>query len=183
LELISKRKTSDQIEQFKKLVAETPETEFDSLDWLVDFLMIDYQVVAVKEIRNYLNRTTPDVSVLEKRLWETVKSPTAAASSGVNVFADLAEYAIENEFLDLLQKSIESEVCRITFDHVYQSIENESTDCLKIILPYANIFTRDPSRLLAYCMELNQKKHAMLILNRYPGSLTWEVIEFLNIAE
>ena len=183
LELIAKRKSSDQIDQFKTLLAATSETELDSLDWLADFLMLDYRVAVVKDLRNYLDRKSPDVSKLEKQLWESVKSPTAAAAAGVNAFSDLAAYSIEYGYLDLLQKSIELEVCRIKFAHVYQSIDKENTDCLKLILPHVELIGRETSKLLRYCIENDRKDHAMLIVDQYEGSLTWDVIQFLDMGE
>lgn len=183
MDLISKRRSSDQIEQFKSLLASTPDSEFNSLGWLADFLMLDYQLPAVVEIRNYLGRTSPDVSTLEKRLWESVKSPIAAASSGVNVFPDLAAYSIEYGYLSLLQKSIDTEIGRIKFDHVYRSIERENSDCLKVILPHADLLGRETSKLLKHCIEYDRKDHAMLIVDQYQSSLTWDVIQFLDMDE
>lgn len=183
LELISKRKSVDRIEQFKALLAETPESEFDSLQWLADFLMMDYRVPGVLDLRNYLDGRSPDVSRVEERLWESVKSPIAAASFGVNVFPDLAEYAMEYKFLGLLRKSIDSDICEVDFDHVYQSIENENSEFLKLVLQPAELLDRDATRLLRYCVEKNRKQHAMLIINQRENSLTWQVIQFLDLAE
>ncbi len=183
LDLIAKSRSSDQVEQFRKLLAATTEAEFDSLDWLADFLMLDYRVPAVKEMRNYLDRKPSELSKIENRLWESVKSNSAAAVYGVNEFPDLAAYAIEYGYLDLLRRSIDWEICYIKFDHVYRSINNESTDCLRMILPHVHLLFHEIQGLLRYCIEKDQKSHAMLLINRYEESLSWELIEFLELAD
>lgn len=183
LELIGKRKSSEQVEQFKKLLAETPEAELDSLGWLADFLMLDYRVPGVEALRNHLDRKLPIVSPVEKRLWESVQSLNAATHAGVNVFPDIAAYAIEYEYLNLLQKSIDSEICRPKFEHAYQSIETKSSDYLELILPHVNLLDEETRKLLNYCMEKNRKDHAQLLINQHEKSLTWQVIRFLDILE
>lgn len=179
LELIAKRRSAENVEQFKALLAETDDVE--SLGWLADFLMLDTRATWSQEIRNYLNRDPGTVSELEQRLWDSIKSSESAASSGVNVFPDLNAYAIEYNYLELLQLSLASATGSVKFDHVYWAMEKESLDCLRLILPKANLLRREVAALLRQAIAKNRKGHARLIVHRYPQSLTWELIQFLDL--
>ncbi len=183
LEIMEMPKSSDQINHLKNLLAETPEARFDSLNWLTDFLMLDDRFPGVEALRMHLDRQSPDVSPLEKRLWSAVESHGAAATQNVNMFPDLAAYAIEYNYYDVLQKCISWNLCRLKIDHLNQAVEQEDLRFLRLMLPNTVLLASQIEGLLQRCIQKNKQDHVRLIVNEYPRKLTHQIIKFLGMAE
>lgn len=184
LELIAKRTTSEQVNHLRSLLAATKPADYESLQWLEDFLLVEYRFVASREIRTYLQQKSLDENaVIEKSLWEAIETAESAVEQDVNVFRNLAEYSTEYEFWSLLKKSIETSGAAIKFDHVYRAMEKEDVNGLCLVLPEANLLSKEVRSLLDYCVKHDRKQHALLILDRYKRALNWQLIEFLGLAE
>jgi len=183
LEVMEMPKSSDQIKHLRNLLAETPEARFDTLNWLADFLMLDDRFPGVEALRTYLDRQAPDVSPLEKRLWASVESRSAAATQDVNMFPDLAAYAIEYNFYGVLEKCISLKLCRLKIDHLNQAVAQKYMRYLQQMLPNTVLLAREIEGLLQRCIQKNKQDQVRLIVNQYPRQLTYQIIEFLGMAE
>jgi tetratricopeptide (TPR) repeat protein len=182
LELIEIPNSSGQIDHFSKLMTGTSEARFDSLNWLADFLMLEFRVPAVNAIRTWLDRESPEVLPLEKRLWESVASRKAAAGHGVNMYPDLASYAIAYEFNDVLRACIDLRICQLNIDHMHQAVERADTRYLRLIVPHTVLTDREVAGLLRHCVEKNKPDHVRLIIRWHERSLTCQILEFLDLA-
>lgn len=183
MQLIEMPNSTDQIEHFKDLMIETPESSVDSLNWLSDFLMLDLKVPAVSPIRTWLNGKSPDMPPSAARLWERVTSRKAAASHGVNLYPDVAAYAIDYEFNAVLRACIDLGICNLTIDHMYRAVARTDSSSLRLILPHAMLSDRKVAGLLQYCVEHNKREDVVLIISRYERSLTFQILEFLGLAK
>ena len=102
---------------------------------------------------------------------------------GVNLFPDFAAFAIEYEFYALLQDCIDLGICRLTIDHVHQSVERDDARSLRLILPHTMLVDREVTGLMRHCIENSRVDQARLIINQHPNSLNWQIIEFLGMTD
>ena len=167
LELIEIPKSSDQIDHFRQLMTRTSEARFASLNWLADFLMLDFRVPAVNVVRTWLDRDSLEKPPLEEQLWKAVETRKAAAS---------------HEFNDLLQACIDLRICQLNIDHMHQALERSDTRCLHLIVPYALLTEREVAGLLRHCVEKNKRDHVRLIISWHERSLTCQILEFLDMS-
>lgn len=183
LELIRMIKSPDQIEHFESLMKQNPEGGGEAIGWLAEYLLLDRQTPAVKDIRDYLKRVAPEGSDTVKQLWQTIESRSSAIQNGATVYSDIGAYAIQNDFLVLLQRAVDAEIFRLKFDHLYQSIQSDDPSGLKIMLPQVSLLENEPARLLRDCIEQDRKIHAMLIISQFEQSLNWKTAEFLELGQ
>ncbi len=182
LDLFAMPNSSDQTSHFDSLVADNPEASLESLNWLTDYLMLDRSTPGVRVLRSYLVRESEDVTPLEKRLWQAVQTRSAAASQGVNLFPDLAAYAIEYEFPEMLRTCIDSGLCRLKSSHMYQLIEKSDTQRLKFALSKSRLPKLEVAGLLRHCVDHDHRDQAVLIINQYPKNLTGPLVDFLGLG-
>lgn len=183
LQLMEMPRTTQQIEHFKAILQEKSVDQLDSLNWLTDFLMLDRQLPSVRALITWLDREDPAVSPVEEQLRETLANRNAAASQGINLFPDLAAYAIDYRFYQLLQECIDLGICRLSVDHMHQAVESDDPRGLKLILPHTILVDREITGLLRHCIENNRQPQAQLIIHQHPDRLTWQIIEFLGMSE
>jgi tetratricopeptide (TPR) repeat protein len=181
VELFQMPNSSDQIEHFRILMAATPESQLDSLNWLADFLMLDLRVPAVNAIRTWLAGKSPDMPPTAVGLWERVASRKAAATNRVNLYPDVAAFAIDHEFDRVLRTCIDLGICNLNIDHMYRAVVRKDSRCLRMILPYAVLADRELTGLLKYCVENDKRQDVLLIINQHERSLTYQLLEYLGL--
>ncbi|MGI9519548.1 MAG: tetratricopeptide repeat protein, partial [Pirellulaceae bacterium] len=185
LELFAKSSSSQQIDQLRRLLADTPESEIDSLDWLADFLMLSRGLPGVESLRTWLNEESKsdDASLAATRLWESIATRGAASRAGVNLFADLPEFAINHHYLALLQSCVGTGLCRIKASHIYQAIDSEDSRSLRLVMPHVHLLERQVPGLLQHCIAGNKQEQARIIISRYESGLNWRLLEFLGMVD
>ena len=182
MELIELPNSSDQIAHFQTLLLDTPESRIESLNWLADFLMLDLRVPAVNAIRTWLNGKSPEIPPTASQLWERVASRKAAASHGVNLFPDLAAYAIEYQFDDVLRTCLDLGICNFNVDHMYRAVARTDSRAVRLIGPYTVLSDREVAGLLQYCVKNSKREDVLLLISQHEHSLTFPIMEFLGLV-